>query len=66
MAFSLGSLAEVFSKLTRSFTAKSGKSVIGIDIGLSSIKVVQVSEQKGGAFTLVATLSAIIVTLPLI
>ncbi|HEY4473981.1 MAG TPA: type IV pilus assembly protein PilM [Candidatus Paceibacterota bacterium] len=49
MAFSLGSLAEVFSKLTRSFTAKSGKSVIGIDIGLSSIKVVQVSEQKGGA-----------------
>ncbi len=49
MEFSFSSLSDVFSKLTRSLTTKSGASVVGIDIGLSAIKLVQVSERKGSA-----------------
>src|SRR3989344_612855 len=49
MDFSLNAISDFVSKLTSSFTKKSGQSFIGIDIGLSSIKVVQISEQKGGA-----------------
>ncbi|MBI3573851.1 type IV pilus assembly protein PilM [Candidatus Kaiserbacteria bacterium] len=49
MAFSLGSISEAFSKITSSFSAKDSESVLGIDIGTSSIKVVQVRQVKGAA-----------------
>ncbi len=49
MAFSLGGLSETFRNLASSFSRKDGDSVLGIDIGTSSIKVVQVKEVKGSA-----------------
>ncbi len=50
MAFSLGSLASAFSKISGAFSAKEGESVIGVDIGTSSIKIVQLSARKGAAY----------------
>jgi type IV pilus assembly protein PilM len=50
MAFSFGSLSDVFSKISTALTAKDGDSVVGIDIGTSSIKMVQVREKKGTAY----------------
>jgi type IV pilus assembly protein PilM len=49
MAFSLGSLSGVFAKLTEAFSAKDGESVFGIDIGTSTIKVVQLKQVRGTA-----------------
>ncbi len=52
MAFSLGSLTETFNKLASSLGsigAKDSDSVLGVDIGTSSIKAVQLKLQKGSA-----------------
>ena len=49
MAFSLQSLTGAFSKLTSSFSQKDSESVLGVDIGTSSIKVVQLRQVKGVA-----------------
>ncbi|MDO8523993.1 MAG: type IV pilus assembly protein PilM [bacterium] len=49
MAFSLGALSETFAKLTSSFSAKDSESVLGVDIGSSSIKIIQAKEVKGAA-----------------
>ncbi len=49
MAFSLGSVSETVSKLLSSFSAKDSESVLGVDIGGSSIKVVQARRVKGTA-----------------
>lgn len=49
MAFSIPGLSNLFSKVTSSFNAKDSESVLGIDIGTSSIKVVQARIQKGAA-----------------
>ena len=46
MAFSLGSLTQ---KLTGALTGKSEGSVIGVDIGASSVKVVQLRGAHGAA-----------------
>lgn len=50
MAFSIPGLSDLFSKVTSSFEGgKDSESVLGIDIGTSSIKIVQVRIQKGSA-----------------
>ena len=49
MAFSLDALSETFSKLFSSLSTKDSESVLGVDIGTSSIKVVQVKRSKGVA-----------------
>lgn len=49
MAFSIPGLSSLFSKVTSSFGAKDSESVLGVDIGTSSIKLVQVRIQKGSA-----------------
>ena len=49
MDFSLSTLSEKFKQLASSFSVKDGESVLGIDIGTSSIKIVQVKEVKGSA-----------------
>jgi type IV pilus assembly protein PilM len=49
MAFSLGNISDTLSGLVSSFSRKESESVLGIDIGSSSIKVVQVREVKGAA-----------------
>lgn len=49
MDFSLNGLSESFRKFTASLGVKDGASVLGIDIGTSSIKVVQVKESRGSA-----------------
>lgn len=50
MAFSLNNLSDMVSKLTSSFSsAKDSESVLGIDIGTSSIKLVQAKLVKGVA-----------------
>src|SRR6185295_7958497 len=46
---SLGSFSEIFSKVLASFSQKDSPSVLGIDIGTASIKIVQVKESKGTA-----------------
>jgi len=47
MQFSLGGLSKTFSKISNAFGSKEGESVLGVDIGSSSIKVVQLTERKG-------------------
>lgn len=49
MAFQLASLLKPFKELPRLFEKKDGESVVGIDIGTSSIKVVQLGEKRGSA-----------------
>ncbi len=49
MAFSLKDFSKTFSTLIDSFQKRDGESVVGIDIGTSSIKIVQLAEKKGAA-----------------
>lgn len=49
MAFTLPNLSGIFSKVKGVIARKDGESVIGLDIGTSSIKVVQLAERKGSA-----------------
>lgn len=49
MASPLSGFSQVLEKLTGAFSRKDGESVFGIDIGTSSIKVVQLAEKKGSA-----------------
>lgn len=49
MAFSLSGLSDMISKLATSFSGKDSESVLGVDIGTSSIKVVQAKLSKGVA-----------------
>jgi len=49
MPFSLGGLSQTLSKISGAFGSKNGESVLGVDIGSSSIKVVQLTERKGSA-----------------
>ncbi|MEK7613634.1 MAG: type IV pilus assembly protein PilM [Patescibacteria group bacterium] len=49
MAFSLNSLSKTVESFVDSFQKKDGESVVGIDIGTSSIKIVQLAEKKGTA-----------------
>lgn len=49
MAFSLGEFQQQLQSLLGSFQKKDGESVLGIDIGTSSIKLVQIAEKKGSA-----------------
>jgi len=49
MGFPLGGLTEVFSKVSGAFGGREGESVIGVDIGTSSIKIVQLTERHGSA-----------------
>lgn len=49
MAVSLGGLTQLFSRVSGAFSSKDNESVLGVDIGSSSIKVVQITERKGSA-----------------
>ncbi len=49
MAFSFSSLTDTLSDLTGALTKKDSNSVLGIDIGTSSIKLVQLKRAKGVA-----------------
>lgn len=49
MAISFGGLTQLFSRVSRVFGSQDTESVLGVDIGSSSIKVVQVTERKGSA-----------------
>ncbi len=49
MQFSLGNVGEFLTKLSGSLSQKEGESVVGIDIGTSSIKIVQLKEKRGAA-----------------
>lgn len=49
MASPLSGLSKVLENFAGAFSRKDGESVFGIDIGTSSIKVVQVAEKKGAA-----------------
>ncbi|MES2134890.1 MAG: type IV pilus assembly protein PilM [Patescibacteria group bacterium] len=49
MDFSLGGLSEKLRQFTSSLGVKDGLSVLGVDIGTSSIKIVQVKEVRGSA-----------------
>ena len=49
MEFSLSSISGQVQDLLSSFQKKDGESVIGVDVGTSSIKVVQLAEKKGSA-----------------
>lgn len=49
MAFSLSSIGNQVQNLVSAFRQKDGESVIGVDIGTSSIKVVQLAEKRGSA-----------------
>lgn len=49
MEFSLATVTEQLQNLLNSFQKKDGESVVGVDIGTSSIKVVQLAEKKGSA-----------------
>lgn len=49
MALSLPNLSGVFSKLKAGLSKKDGESVVGLDIGTASIKIVQIAERKGSA-----------------
>ena len=49
MAISLPGLADVLSKAMGSFGGKDAESVAGVDIGTSSIKIVQLRQDKGVA-----------------
>lgn len=49
MALSLSGLSETIQNIASNFRKKDGESVVGIDIGTSSIKIVQLAEKKGAA-----------------
>lgn len=49
MKFTLGGLSQTLEKVTGTLIKRDGDSVIGVDIGTSSIKVVQLAERKGSA-----------------
>ncbi len=49
MGFPLGGLTQVFSKVSGAFGGREGESVIGVDIGTSSAKIVQLTERRGAA-----------------
>lgn len=49
MDFSLDRISDVFRRFKFSLGAKDGESVLGVDIGTSSIKIVQVKQVKGSA-----------------
>lgn len=49
MRLTLGGLSDALEKVTGSLIKRDGDSVLGVDIGTSSIKVVQVAERKGSA-----------------
>ncbi len=51
MAFSLPhiSFSNALGKVEHAFSRKDGESVVGVDIGTSSIKIVQLAERKGSA-----------------
>lgn len=49
MDFSLASLTEGVQGFVRALQKQDGESVLGVDVGTSSIKVVQLAEKKGSA-----------------
>lgn len=49
MAFSLQNMVNSLTGIVESFQKKDGESVVGIDIGTSSIKIVQLAEKRGAA-----------------
>ncbi len=49
MAFSISDIARSVQSFTDSLQKKDGESVLGLDVGTSSIKVVQLAEKKGAA-----------------
>jgi len=49
MAFSLSNISEQFQGLLGAFKKQDGESVLGIDMGTSSIKIVQLVEKRGSA-----------------
>lgn len=49
MQFSLGSVGEFLSNLGGSLGQKEGESVVGVDVGTSSIKLVQLRQKHGAA-----------------
>jgi len=49
MAFSLSGISQAAEQFFTSLQKKDGESVIGVDIGTSSIKIVQLAEKKGAA-----------------
>lgn len=49
MAFSLSTVTEQFQELLNSFQKQDGESVVGVDVGTSSIKMVQLAEKRGSA-----------------
>jgi type IV pilus assembly protein PilM len=49
MAFQIPNLSGIFSKVKGALSHKDGESVVGIDIGTSSIKIVQLAEKHGSA-----------------
>lgn len=49
MVFSLRAVSQAAGQFLSSFQKKDGESVIGVDIGTSSIKIVQLAEKKGTA-----------------
>lgn len=49
MELSFSGLAKSFQNFIENFRKKDGESVIGVDIGTSTIKIVQLAEKKGAA-----------------
>jgi type IV pilus assembly protein PilM len=49
MAITFPNLSDIFSKVKSALARKDGESVVGIDIGTSSIKIVQLAEKRGSA-----------------
>lgn len=49
MAFSLDQFSDAFRRFKFSLSSKDGESVLGVDIGTATIKVVQVKQVKGSA-----------------
>lgn len=49
MPLSLSGFSQALENLTSAFSRRDGESVFGVDIGTSSIKVVQLAEKKGTA-----------------
>lgn len=49
MAFSIADLSKTFSNAAGAFSRKEGGSVIGVDIGTSTIKIIQLHEKQGTA-----------------
>ncbi len=49
MDFSLARISSLVQSVATSFSAKDGESVLGVDVGTSTIKVVQLKQKKGSA-----------------